>query len=84
MLGVLAGMRGLKEVNLVVEFGRREFKGEIGFLETPEWREDLKWVERREEEGLEAERERARVRMRERVGKVRVRCVLLTRGGEQA
>ncbi|CAG8974734.1 hypothetical protein HYALB_00000345, partial [Hymenoscyphus albidus] len=42
LLGVLAGMRGLRELCLVLEFGRK-FEGVLGFLEAPEWRNDLKW-----------------------------------------
>lgn len=36
-------MRALREVVLVVEFGRC-FEGEVGFLEVPGWRRDLCWV----------------------------------------
>lgn len=87
LLGVLAGMRGLREVCLVVEFGRREFRGEVGFLRLPGWRRDLVWVAERAEEGIERERMRVRGLRGERggvEGEVEVRCVLLTRGGEQA
>jgi len=91
MLGVLGRMRELREVCIVVEFGR-EFRGEIGFLEAPEWRNDLRWVaEMAEREvGEEMARVMGRVRVdREARGggderEVVVKCVLLTRGGEQA
>lgn len=85
-LPLVTGLRGLKELLLVVEFGR-DFKGELGFLEIPEWRGDLRWV------GERAEREVRRLGDRLRGGKkkgkegdgdISVRCVILTRGGEQA
>jgi hypothetical protein len=93
-LGVLGRMKGLKTLDLVVEFGRC-FDGELGFLEAPEWRSDLRWVAERAGRDLREERERARGKMGlggnfekdQRVkgdGEVRVRCVILTRGGEQA
>lgn len=91
-VGILAGMRALREVLLVVEFGRREFGGELGFLEQPEWRGDLRWVGDKAETDLKMERER-RGRKKvlshvegevEKEVDVSVRCVLLTRGGEQA
>lgn len=87
LLGVLGGMRGLREVCLVVEFGRSEFRGEVGFLDLPGWRRDLVWVAERAEEGVERERVRVRGLRGERRGAeapVEVRRVLLTRGGEQA
>lgn len=86
-------MRSLREVFLVVEFGRC-FAGELGFLEAPEWRMDLRWIAERAAEVLGEERERARgVAGKQALmevggdGKekgVEVRCVILTRGGEQA
>jgi hypothetical protein len=97
LLAMLAGMRGLKELNLVVEFGRREFKGEVGFLRVPEWRRDLMWSAGMAKEVIEKERGRRGMLMKgERVleggravcrgedGGLKVRCVILTRGGEQA
>jgi len=36
-LTVVGRMKRLKEVDLVVEFGRK-FEGELGFIEAPEWR----------------------------------------------
>jgi hypothetical protein len=91
-IGLLARMRSLREVCLVVEFGR-SFEGELGFLEAPDWRMDLRWVAKRAGEQLREERGRARGG----VGKigwceegegsergVMVRCVILTKGGEQA
>jgi len=90
-LGVLGRMKELKEVSIVVEFGR-DFKGDIGFIEAPEWRNDLRWVaEMAEREvGEEMGRARGKVRHEDRGSKSRgkegvvVRCVLLTRGGEQS
>lgn len=80
---------------MVVEFGRN-FGGEVGFLEAPEWRGDLRWVAERAGREVGEERGRGRVyppkKMledeevrggEEREG-VKVRCVILTRGGEQA
>jgi hypothetical protein len=91
-LGLLAKMRSLREVCLVVEFGR-SFAGELGFLEAPEWRMDLRWIAERAEEALGEMRERAR-RGKGNTGRyvegegyekgVVVRCVILTKGGEQA
>lgn len=80
---------------MVVEFGRC-FRGEVGFLEAPEWRGDLRWVAERagREVGEERGRGRAVVERRGLGGGdkeedvfregIRVRCVILTRGGEQA
>jgi hypothetical protein len=92
LLGVLARMRGLKEVDIVVEFGRG-FKGEVAFLLAPKWRGDLRSLADRA--SVEVGRERDRVRgiigmCKEGQGNGRegdvvdVQCVLLTRGGEQA
>lgn len=76
----------------MVEFGRC-FEGELGFLEAPEWRMDLRWIAERAGEALGEERERARGGTGKmgwneaEEGKekgVKVRCVILTRGGEQA
>jgi len=85
-------MRSLKEVCLVVEFGR-SFEGELGFLNAPEWRMDLRWIAERAEEAVGEERERARggkgkmgwcLEGEGNEGGVVVRCVILTKGGEQA
>jgi len=77
----------------VVEFGRC-FVGELGFLDAPEWRMDLRWIAERAGEALGEERERARGGLKKVGGHVGeeegrekgviVRCVILTRGGEQA
>jgi len=74
----------------VVEFGRC-FEGELGFLEAPEWRRDLRWIAERAGEGLREERGRFwlgkgkwKSEKDKDVERVRVRCVILTRGGEQA
>lgn len=77
----------------MVEFGRC-FEGELGFLEAPEWRMDLRWIAERAGEDLKEERERARGGVGKQslfeteedgtVHGVKVRCVILTRGGEQA
>lgn len=78
-------MRGLERVAIVVEFGR-EFRGERGFLEAPEWRGDLRGLAERAGGLLQQERQRAcgfGVK-RGKLGEVDVRCVLLTQGGEQA
>lgn len=93
LLGVLGRMRGLREVWLVVEFGRREFKGSVGFLGVPGWRGDLKWIAERAREGITREKSKVRGFGRRILGRegeggydgeVKVGCVLLTRGGEQA
>ncbi len=129
-------MKGLREVLLVLEFGRN-FRGELGFLEAPEWyvcfsssflcfwlcylclghvrdvvdilalfdseysdmfwdfqltndrRMDLGWIAGNAGKELESERDRARGIMKEKKREekkesVSVRCVILTRGGEQA
>lgn len=84
-------MAGLKEVDIVVEFGRR-FSGEVGFLEAPIWRGDLRSLAARAEIDVEEERVRVRGRietdreMQRRKGEavIAVRCMLLTKGGEQA
>lgn len=80
-------MKGLREVLLVVEFGRvGNFKGALGWLDVPAWRGDLFWLT--EMAGVRLGEERVRVWRcdagKGRVDKVIVRCVILTRGGEQA
>jgi len=71
---------------MVMEFGR-QFKGEIGFLDVPEWRKDLKWLAERAEEDVNQERARCGGLKRDQQEihqSLTVRCVLLTKGGEQA
>jgi len=83
---ILAGMRSLKCVYLVVEFGRR-FEGELGFLEAPEWRSDLRWLAGRAGEEVSGERVRGgnfKGFSNGEEREVRVECVILTRGGEHA
>lgn len=82
-------MKSLQQVYMVVEFGR-DFEGELSFLETPEWRGDLRWVAQRAESELVEERRKFGV-LRTSVGcadviesKLVVKCVILMRGGEQA
>ncbi|KAG4435909.1 hypothetical protein IFR05_008603 [Cadophora sp. M221] len=82
-LGIVSRMKALREVDLVVEFGRA-FEGEVGFLECPAWRRDLKWVAEGAERGVGEERTRVVGRKSGELGVVRVRCVILTRGGEQS
>lgn len=73
-------MKALREIFLVVEFGRA-FEGQVGFLEVPSWRRDLKWVA----EGAERDiREKGRTGSMVGRADVKVRCVILTRGGEQS
>ncbi|KAH8661473.1 hypothetical protein BGZ60DRAFT_413265 [Tricladium varicosporioides] len=91
VLGVLAGMRKLEVLLLVVEFGR-SFNGILGFLEAPEWRGDLRWLAGRAREGILQEKKRGMLGTRRsggadddnRMGDIKVRCVILTRGGEHA
>lgn len=82
-VGVLAGMKSLREVMMVVEFGR-EFKGRLGFLEVPAWRNDLCWLARGAGRSVNEERKRTWKGLEEAGREVRVSCVLLTKGGEQA
>ena len=75
-------------MDIVVEFGR-EFSGEVGFIEAPPWRKDLRWVAEQAEMRVGEERRRTRSVVQYGTGDskrdpVTVRCVLLTRGGEQA
>ncbi|KAI9052414.1 hypothetical protein LZ554_003760 [Drepanopeziza brunnea f. sp. 'monogermtubi'] len=81
-LGAVSRMKALREVFLVVEFGR-DFDGAVGFLELPSWRRDLKWVAEGAERDVR-DKGRALGRQGQVMGDVRVRCVLLTRGGEQS
>ncbi len=76
----------------MVEFGRC-FEGELGFLDAPEWRRDLRWIAERAGDELGEERQRIKSggKVKGKMGKmglmdekVRVKCVILTRGGEQA
>ncbi|RDL31910.1 uncharacterized protein BP5553_09312 [Venustampulla echinocandica] len=86
-MGVLAGMKALREVIMVVEYNR-EFKGQLGFLDVPNWRHDLCWLARGAGRSLKEERGRGswgfKGEVEEAGGEVKVRCVLLTKGGEQA
>lgn len=91
-LGIVSRMKALREVDLVVEFGRA-FEGEVGFLECPAWRRDLKWVAEGAERGVREERRRVVGTRKDGIaagagagglGDVRVKCVILTRGGEQS
>ncbi|KAH7369814.1 hypothetical protein BKA65DRAFT_386033 [Rhexocercosporidium sp. MPI-PUGE-AT-0058] len=90
-LGIVSRMRALRELDLVVEFGRA-FEGEVGFLECPSWRRDLRWVAEGAERGVGEERKRvlglggsgSGIGRGGELGEVRVRCVILTRGGEQS
>jgi hypothetical protein len=73
-------MPQLREVKRVIEYGR-EFEGELGFLDIPEWRQDL----REAAEGAEVEVREERRKMGVAEGEVRdvkVKCVILTKGGE--
>ena len=77
-------------MKLVVEFGRN-FEGELGFLEAPEWRGDLRWLAGRVGDDVRGERERCRgIKMLgdgdegDKGKSVVVECVILTRGGEHA
>jgi hypothetical protein len=79
-LGILAGLKALRRVYLVVEFGRN-FEGELGFLEAPEWRSDLRWLATSAGGGINSGRER---KWGKGEGEVGVECVILTRGGEHA
>ncbi|RDW84924.1 hypothetical protein BP6252_02514 [Coleophoma cylindrospora] len=89
LLGMLCRMRTLREVFMVVEFGR-EFVGDLAFLDTPDWRGDLKWVAASAMESLAEERTKF-AGLRRKVGcrdlgdeEIVVKCVILMRGGEQA
>ncbi|TVY13919.1 hypothetical protein LARI1_G008334 [Lachnellula arida] len=92
-LGILARLRALREVKLVVEFGRR-FEGQLGFLEAPEWRGDLRWLAKRaggEVNGGSGSGGRSgkdgggdRNGDGDKGREVKVECVILTRGGEHA
>lgn len=81
-------MRKLRCAKLVVEFGRN-FEGEVGFLEAPEWRNDLRWLAGRVGDDVREERERSKgIKTVREEGdtqrEVVVECVILTRGGEHA
>jgi hypothetical protein len=87
-LGIIGGMRKLRCAKLVVEFGRN-FEGEVGFLEAPEWRNDLRWLAGRVGDDVREERERSKgIKTVREEGdtqrEVVVECVILTRGGEHA
>jgi hypothetical protein len=72
-----------------------DFEGELAWLEAPEWRSDLMWVAESAGREVKGERERGRGLGLGGCGKgkengivmeseIKVRCVILTRGGEQA
>jgi hypothetical protein len=87
-LGIIGGMKKLRTAKLVVEFGR-SFEGEIAFLKTPEWRNDLRWLAGRVGDDVRGERERSKgIKIVREAGDTRnnvvVECVILTRGGEHA
>lgn len=72
----------------MVEFGRR-FEGQLGFLEAPEWRGDLRWLASRAggevnggsgRSGKDGDGDGSGDKGRG----VKVECVILTRGGEHA
>jgi len=75
----LCGMRSLVEVVMVIEFGR-DFEGDIAFLQVPEWRTDLLFLERNAQSNLEEERRKMKVTW----AAPNVRCMIMTKGGEQA
>jgi len=75
-------MPQLREVKRVIEYGR-EFEGELGFLDVPEWRQDFKGAAERAE--MEVREERKKMGFAEaETRNVEVRCVILTKGGEMA
>ncbi|PQE14503.1 hypothetical protein CJF30_00007085 [Rutstroemia sp. NJR-2017a BBW] len=79
LIAILAQMPHLREVRMVVEYGR-DFAGPIAFLAVPSWRGDLTyWAERAQDEIMEMRRELGGLGGRR---DVLVRCVLLTKGGE--
>lgn len=75
-------MPHLREVIRVVEFGR-DFKGELGLLELPVWTRDLKEAAERAELDLEKERKKLEA-VEGEMGDIKVRVVILTKGGEMA
>lgn len=79
---LLASMPHLREVIRVVEFGR-DFKGELGFLELPVWRRDLREAAERAELDLKKERKKLEA-VEGEMGDIKVRVVILTKGGEMA
>ncbi|KAL3426258.1 hypothetical protein PVAG01_03049 [Phlyctema vagabunda] len=88
LLGCLCRMRSLRDVCMVVEFGR-EFVGDLAFLDTPDWRGDLRWLAQNAEGQLAEERRkfaglRRGLGCAEMEGSIKVKCVILMRGGEQA
>lgn len=82
LISILAGMPQLREVKRVVEHGRH-FEGELGLLDMPEWRSDLKREAELAEVNLRNERRKLSLAEREKED-VKVKCVFLTKGGEMA
>ena len=68
---------------MVVEFGRA-FEGPLGFLEAPEWRGDLRWVAEMAGREVGEERKKIAAAVGDNDDALEVKCVILTRGGEQA
>ncbi|PQE13337.1 hypothetical protein CJF31_00008344 [Rutstroemia sp. NJR-2017a BVV2] len=79
LISILAQMPYLREVRMVVEYGR-DFAGPIAFLAVPSWRGDLTHLaERAQDEIMEMRRDLGVLGGRR---EVLVTCVLLTKGGE--
>ncbi|KAF7912438.1 uncharacterized protein EAF01_001459 [Botrytis porri] len=73
-------MPHLREILKVIEYGR-EFKGELGILDIPEWRQDWRRMATQIEADIRDQREKLSSEGN-KMGEVKMRYVYLTKGEE--
>ncbi|KAF7939936.1 uncharacterized protein EAE98_000063 [Botrytis deweyae] len=80
LISILAGMPHLREVLKVIEYGR-DFKGELGLLDIPEWRQDWRMMASQIEADIREQRNKLII-AGSKMGDVKMRYVYLTKGDE--
>ncbi|KAF7874437.1 uncharacterized protein EAF02_008414 [Botrytis sinoallii] len=80
LISILAGMPHLREVLKVIEYGR-DFKGELGLLDIPEWRQDWRMMASQIEVDIRDQRNKLII-AGSKMGDVKMRYVYLTKGDE--